>query len=100
MASHHPASSVSSPSSASSSPSYYTASDSDLSSSSSSGSYGYASDAYHHQLPVASVEVLRCMRCARTVETTSTDDMASSGMVRVGHNIYYCDRCARLVGYK
>ncbi|KAK8062752.1 hypothetical protein PG997_014849 [Apiospora hydei] len=50
--------------------------------------------------PIASVEVLRCMRCARSVEATSTDDPASTGMVRVGHNIYYCDRCAKMVGYK
>jgi uncharacterized protein with PIN domain len=50
--------------------------------------------------PVVSVEVLRCLRCARSVETTSTDDVSSSGMVRIGTNIYYCDRCAKMVGYK
>ncbi|OTB18782.1 hypothetical protein K445DRAFT_19388 [Daldinia sp. EC12] len=32
--------------------------------------------------PVASVEVLRCLRCHRHVEATSTDDPASTGMIR------------------
>ncbi|KAJ6442150.1 glycoside hydrolase family 3 [Purpureocillium lavendulum] len=50
--------------------------------------------------PVASVEVLRCMRCARAVEATSTDDVSSTGMVRIAHNLYYCERCAKMVGYK
>ena len=49
--------------------------------------------------PSASVEVIRCMRCARSVETTSTDDVSSTGMVRISHGLYYCDRCARMVGY-
>ncbi|KAI0896223.1 hypothetical protein F4806DRAFT_496340 [Annulohypoxylon nitens] len=40
--------------------------------------------------PVASVEVLRCLRCHRHVEATSTDDPASAGMIRVGFNLYYC----------
>jgi uncharacterized protein with PIN domain len=52
------------------------------------------------QQPVASVEILRCMRCARAVETTSTDDASSMGMVRIAHNLYYCERCAKIVGYK
>lgn len=50
--------------------------------------------------PVASVEVLRCLRCAKCVETTTTDDLASSGMVQIGYNIYYCSSCAKMVGYK
>ncbi|KAI1151257.1 hypothetical protein F4825DRAFT_451665 [Nemania diffusa] len=50
--------------------------------------------------PVASVEVLRCLRCHRHVETTSTDDLASTGMIRVGFNLYYCTKCAAAVGYK
>ncbi|KAI0096418.1 hypothetical protein GGR51DRAFT_567164 [Nemania sp. FL0031] len=50
--------------------------------------------------PVASVEVLRCLRCHRHVETTSTDDLASTGMIRVGFNLYYCTKCATAVGYK
>lgn len=52
------------------------------------------------QLPIASVEVLRCMRCARSVEATSTDDITAMGMVRIAHNLYYCERCAKMVGYK
>jgi len=50
--------------------------------------------------PVASVEVLRCLRCARAVEITSTDDVRTTGMVRIGTNIYYCESCAKKVGYK
>ncbi|TDZ21471.1 hypothetical protein Cob_v005577 [Colletotrichum orbiculare MAFF 240422] len=50
--------------------------------------------------PIASVEVLRCLRCARSVEATSTDDSSSTGMVRIAHNLYYCERCAKMVGYK
>ncbi|KAI1768021.1 hypothetical protein GGR53DRAFT_462774 [Hypoxylon sp. FL1150] len=40
--------------------------------------------------PVASVEVMRCLRCHRHVEATSTDDLAAMGMIRVGFNLYYC----------
>lgn len=50
--------------------------------------------------PVASVEVLRCLRCAKCVETTTTDTLASTGMVQIGYNIYYCSSCAKMVGYK
>ncbi|KAI1390683.1 uncharacterized protein F4822DRAFT_160733 [Hypoxylon trugodes] len=50
--------------------------------------------------PVASVEVMRCLRCHRHVEATSTDDPASTGMIRVGFNLYYCQKCAIAVGYK
>jgi hypothetical protein len=57
------------------------------------------------------VEIMRCSRCAKTVEAiarrssdgttrVSSSDASASGMVRFGHNLYYCDRCARLVGYK
>ncbi|KUJ10954.1 uncharacterized protein LY89DRAFT_543806, partial [Mollisia scopiformis] len=50
------------------------------------------------------VEILRCSRCAKCVETIVTsrggEDASSSGMVKFGHNLYYCDRCARMVGYK
>ena len=49
--------------------------------------------------PVASVKVLRCMRCAKMQEATSTDDIAATGMVRIGEGIYYCQRCAKSVGY-
>jgi hypothetical protein len=49
--------------------------------------------------PVASVRVLRCMRCAKMQEATTTDDISSCGMVRIGEGIYYCQRCAKSVGY-
>ncbi|KAF4344273.1 hypothetical protein FBEOM_1667 [Fusarium beomiforme] len=70
---------------------------SDSDSSSSSG-HRYSMDSI--ALPIASVEVLRCMRCARSVEATSTDDVSTMGMVRIAHNLYYCERCAKIVGYK
>ncbi|KAM0222219.1 hypothetical protein ACHAPQ_005913 [Fusarium lateritium] len=83
-------------SSSSTSSAQSSASDSDSSSSSSGHRYSMDSIA----LPIASVEVLRCMRCARSVETTSTDDVTTMGMVRIAHNLYYCERCAKMVGYK
>ncbi|KAK4138527.1 hypothetical protein BT67DRAFT_339029, partial [Trichocladium antarcticum] len=49
--------------------------------------------------PPAQVAVLRCLRCARAVEMTTTDDPSLSGMVQIGTNIYYCNRCAKMVGY-
>lgn len=52
------------------------------------------------QRPVVQVEVLRCLRCMRAVETTTTDDESTTGMVKIGTNIYYCQRCAKMVGYK
>lgn len=61
------------------------------------------SDFYRHSMdsiPIAQVSILRCLRCAKTEEATSTDDASAYGMVRVGHGIYYCKRCAKLVGYK
>lgn len=51
-------------------------------------------------LPVARPEVIRCMRCARSVEMTTTDLPDMYGMVTVGTGIYYCDRCARATGYR
>lgn len=87
------------------------------SSSSSSSNYNYYDPAQqqHYSMDQAQprVEVMRCSRCAKCVETVtssraadgdsrkiSTDDASASGMVRFGHNLYYCDRCARMVGYK
>ncbi|KFA69127.1 hypothetical protein S40285_00019 [Stachybotrys chlorohalonatus IBT 40285] len=71
---------------------------SDLSSTSSASGYRHSMDSA--QRPSVSVETLRCMRCARSVEATSTDDIRTMGMVRIAHNLYYCDRCAKMVGYK
>lgn len=71
---------------------------SDSDSASATSSTGYAMESAHP--PVASVQVLRCMRCARAVETTTTDDITTAGMVRISHNLYYCERCAKMVGYK
>lgn len=89
-------------SSSSSSASSYSASDSDLSSTSSSSSTSGA--AARHSMdsatrPPVQVAVIRCLRCARAEEITSTDDPSLSGMVQIGTNIYYCKRCAKMVGY-
>ena len=67
--------------------------------SSSSGSSSDLSCGMDVRQPVASVKVLRCMRCAKMQEATSTDDAAACGMVRIGEGIYYCQRCAKSVGY-
>ncbi|KAK3326242.1 hypothetical protein B0H66DRAFT_152383 [Apodospora peruviana] len=80
----------------SSSGSSYSASDSDLSSTGSSSSVRHSMD----NPPRVQVAVLRCLRCARAEEVTSTDHPSSSGMVQIGTNIYYCNRCAKMVGYK
>lgn len=67
--------------------------------SSSSGSSSDLAAGMDVRQPVASVRVLRCMRCAKMQEATSTDDAAACGMVRIGEGIYYCQRCAKSVGY-
>ncbi|KAK4456870.1 hypothetical protein QBC42DRAFT_189978 [Cladorrhinum samala] len=80
----------------SSSASSYSASDSDLSTSSTGTSVRHSME----QRPVVQVAVIRCLRCARAEEYTTTDDPTSLGMVQIGTNIYYCNRCAKIVGYK
>ncbi|KAK2630362.1 hypothetical protein QTJ16_001182 [Diplocarpon rosae] len=91
-------------------PSTRTSTSSDSSSSSSaSGSY-FSESSMRYFTPASRprVEVMRCSRCTKCVETivsvrsgsSSEDDAQASGMVRFGHNLYYCDRCARMVGYK
>lgn len=70
--------------------------------SASSGSSSGSSDSSYGmdvRQPVASVKVLRCMRCAKMQEATTTDDITAYGMVRIGEGIYYCQRCAKSVGY-
>ncbi|CAG8961441.1 hypothetical protein HYFRA_00013891 [Hymenoscyphus fraxineus] len=50
------------------------------------------------------VETLRCSRCAKCVETVisssrspvTSEDALANGMVQFGHNLYYCERCARM----
>ena len=58
------------------------------------------------------VELIRCSRCQRLLHSgldTATDHLAVSlldwstdgaGMVRFGYNLYYCARCASMVGLK
>lgn len=63
--------------------------------------FGYHSHHYNtmDSNPIVSIEVLRCMRCAREVEITTTDDISSTGMVEISTNLYYCSRCAKATGY-
>lgn len=91
MGSSRPPKKSYSSSSSASSASSYSSSDSDFSSSSVRASM---------ERPVVSIEVIRCFKCARCVEMTSTDDPTMYGMVTVGTGIFYCEKCARSVGYK
>ncbi|KAK4100139.1 hypothetical protein N658DRAFT_428302 [Parathielavia hyrcaniae] len=84
----------------SSSASSYLASDPDLPSSNSTTSGTSVRHSMDSAIrPPVYVAVIRCLRCARAEEMTSTDDLTMSGMVQIGTNIYYCSRCAKLVGY-
>ncbi|CZT49334.1 uncharacterized protein RSE6_10161 [Rhynchosporium secalis] len=99
--------SISSESSSSSS-SYSSSGSSSYYSSYDTSSARYSIDSASHPR----VEVMRCSRCAKCAEAVvrsrggnnlrrvSTDDAQASGMVQFGHNLYYCDRCAKMVGYK
>ncbi|CAD6499624.1 BgTH12-03734 [Blumeria graminis f. sp. triticale] len=49
------------------------------------------------------VALLRCSRCVKSVETVSRGvriDETGTGMISYGMNLWYCERCARIVGYK
>ena len=73
------------------------------SSSSSSDSDLSTASSYRPSMDVpgtASVETIRCMRCASATEMTSTDDPSLYGMIRISTNLYYCDRCAKKTGFK
>lgn len=54
----------------------------------------------------SSVQKLRCSQCVKAVEVianngqVSTDNISASGMVRFGYNLYYCEKCSIIVGYK
>lgn len=89
----------------------HSSADSNSSSGSESGSDKPARASIDSRMSRPSVQLMRCSRCAKCVETisqlssdglrrVSTDDASASGMVRWGHNLYYCDRCAAMVGYK
>ncbi|KAH8595979.1 hypothetical protein B0O99DRAFT_147039 [Bisporella sp. PMI_857] len=84
-----------------------TSTSSSSTSSSSTSSYNYNSPRYSMgQAPV--VRTLRCSRCAKCVEVVSngqssrvsSSELSASGMVSFGTNLYYCDRCAKMVGYR
>ena len=91
--------SSSSASSSSSTSSTFSASDLDLPSSNSTNSGAVRHSMDSASRPPVQVAVIRCLRCARAEEMTSTDDPSLSGMVQIGTNIYYCNRCAKMVGY-
>ncbi|KAH7109336.1 hypothetical protein EDB81DRAFT_672890 [Dactylonectria macrodidyma] len=39
-----------------------------------------------------------CLRCRKSVETMSTDDIETH-MVFIAHNLYYCPQCADATGH-
>lgn len=43
-------------------------------------------------------DYVRCNRCHRSVSLTSMSSLDT--MVSIGVNSYYCNRCAKIVGYK
>lgn len=45
------------------------------------------------------LDFVRCSRCQRSLSTSNASP-AWNGVVRIGINSYYCNRCATLVGYK
>ena len=45
------------------------------------------------------LNLARCSRCQRTLSTGSSSAPAQ-GVVRFGTNLYYCARCANMVGWK
>jgi uncharacterized protein with PIN domain len=47
----------------------------------------------------SALEFARCSRCKRSLSVDS-DAPSSSQAVKVGTNLYYCKRCASMVGYK
>ena len=48
--------------------------------------------------PAASVDIVRCSRCQRSL-TVDVSSPNLRGAVPFGMNSYYCLRCAKLVGY-
>ncbi|KAK4078053.1 hypothetical protein Purlil1_12074 [Purpureocillium lilacinum] len=48
---------------------------------------------------VASMVLVRCLRCGKTQEMTSTDDVHLHGYVRIGYNLTYCTNCAEETGH-
>ncbi|KAI6246189.1 hypothetical protein HI914_05220 [Erysiphe necator] len=48
------------------------------------------------------VELMRCSRCTKSVEVDPGTKCKEKeyGMVSFGYNLWYCERCARIVGYK
>lgn len=48
----------------------------------------------------ASVELLRYMRYAHSVDATFADGARAVGMVRISLNLHYCSWCAKTVGYQ
>ncbi|KAI9849652.1 MAG: hypothetical protein M1837_002777 [Sclerophora amabilis] len=86
------------------------ASASDGFSSSPSSSLGSQDWAPTAPSPAPMTEIMRCSRCQRSMSQSAGSDgngallgdwsTNASGMVRFGHNLYYCARCASMVGLK
>lgn len=49
--------------------------------------------------PRASIDIVRCSRCQRSLTIDPTSSSSAQGVVRFGLNSYYCSRCANHVGF-
>ncbi|KAJ9413020.1 hypothetical protein QL093DRAFT_2527063 [Fusarium oxysporum] len=46
--------------------------------------------------PQAAIKKVRCLRCGREIEMTSTDEDA---VVFISYNLQYCNGCAEITGH-
>lgn len=49
--------------------------------------------------PKASLDIVRCSRCQRSLSIDPCAPPVNQGAVRFGLNSYYCSRCANVVGF-
>ena len=47
----------------------------------------------------ASLDIVRCSRCQRSLSIEAAGPACQSGCIRFGLNSYYCTRCATVVGF-
>lgn len=65
----------------------------------STSSYGSDSSANDSPVSQSPVDTARCSRCQRTASFDLTT-RRTSNMVSYGLNLYYCTRCANIVGFR
>ncbi|TQV90172.1 hypothetical protein IF1G_11171 [Cordyceps javanica] len=47
----------------------------------------------------AVIKHIICLRCRKIAEVMSTDDPRDFEFYKIGLNLYYCDKCAKEVGW-